>query len=119
MATATTPIRTPGATAAGRRTHAATLPRMALDTTALHDGPALRFAREGGWTELSYPELGIAVREIARGLMAVGIRPGDRVSILSGTRPEWTLADLGSLCAGAVVAPSNACAARLALRAVR
>ena len=54
---------------------------------------------------MSYAELGKAVREIARGLIALGIEPGDRVSILSGTRPEWTLADLGALCAGAVVAP--------------
>jgi long-chain acyl-CoA synthetase len=54
---------------------------------------------------MSYEELGVATREIARGLIALGIQPGDRVSILSGTRPEWTLADLGSLCAGAVVAP--------------
>jgi long-chain acyl-CoA synthetase len=37
--------------------------------------------------------------------MALGIQRGDRVSILSGTRAEWTLTDLGSLCAGAVVAP--------------
>jgi long-chain acyl-CoA synthetase len=54
---------------------------------------------------MSYEEVGVAAREIARGLIALGIRPGDRVSILSGTRPEWTLADLGALCAGAVVAP--------------
>ena len=54
---------------------------------------------------MSYAELGDAVRGIARGLMALGIEPGDRVSILSGTRAEWTLADLGALCAGAVVAP--------------
>ena len=66
-------------------------------------GPSL--CRGGTWTEMSYAELGTAVREIARGLIALGIRPGDRVSILSNTRAEWTLADLGALCAGAVVAP--------------
>jgi long-chain acyl-CoA synthetase len=78
---------------------------MALQATANYEGPALRFPRGDGWAEMSYAELGVAVREIARGLIALGIRPGDRVSILSGTRPEWTLADLGALCAGAVVAP--------------
>ena len=72
--------------------------------------PSTRAARcaspvTGGWRDLSYAELGIAVREIARGLTALGVRPGDRVSILAGTRAEWTLADLGALCAGAVVAP--------------
>jgi long-chain acyl-CoA synthetase len=91
--------------AGGRATGAGTVAQMALRACAGHHGPALRFARGGAWTEMSYAELGTAVREIARGLMALGIRPGDRVSILSGTRAEWTLADLGSLCAGAVVAP--------------
>jgi len=93
-------------TAAERATHARTVCAMALDTPTLHsDSAALRFARDGEWTEMSYTELGQAVSEIARGLMALGVEPGDRVSILSGTRAEWTLADLGSLCTGAVVAP--------------
>ena len=35
----------------------------------------------------------------------LGIEPGDRVAILAATRPEWTLADCGALCAGAVVVP--------------
>jgi long-chain acyl-CoA synthetase len=89
----------------GRATGARTLGQMVLQATATHEGPALRFARGDDWTEMSYGALGVAVREIARGLIALGIHPGDRVSILSGTRPEWTLADLGALCAGAVVAP--------------
>ena len=46
-----------------------------------------------------------AARAIARGLIAIGIEAGDRVSILGSTRAEWTLCDLGALCAGAVVAP--------------
>ena len=78
---------------------------MVLGTVARYEGTALRFAGDQGWIELSYAGLGTAVREIARGLIALGIHRGERVSILSGTRPEWTLADLGSICAGAVVAP--------------
>ena len=98
MTTAPTSIETrPGA---DRATGARTLVQMVLQATATHDGPALRFARGDGWAEMSYAELGAAVREIARGLIALGIRPGDRVSILSGTRPEWTLADLGALVRG-------------------
>jgi long-chain acyl-CoA synthetase len=92
-------------TGTDRATGAPTVAEMALRATAAHAGPALRFARGDDWTEMSYSELGTALREIARGLVALGIRPGDRVSILSGTRAEWTLADLGALCAGAVVAP--------------
>jgi long-chain acyl-CoA synthetase len=79
---------------------------MALDTTRLHSQlVALRYAHGGAWTAMTYEELGDAVRGIARGLIALGVEPGDRVSILCETRPEWTVADLGSLCAGAVVAP--------------
>jgi long-chain acyl-CoA synthetase len=103
MATASTAFATQ--TGTERATRARTLVQMVLNATATHEGPALRYARDGEWVELSYAELGEAVREIARGLIALGVLPGDRVSILSGTRPEWTLADLGALCAGAVVAP--------------
>ena len=45
------------------------------------------------------------MREIAKGLIALGVKPGDRVAILSNTRAEWTLADFGAICAGAVVVP--------------
>jgi long-chain acyl-CoA synthetase len=100
-----TASRSIGARPGDRATGADTLVQMVLKATVTHDGPALRFVRGDAWTEMSYAELGETVREIARGLIALGIHPGDRVSILSGTRPEWTLADLGALCAGAVVAP--------------
>ena len=73
--------------------------------SSVYTGSALRFWRDGRLHELSYAELGAAVGEIARGLIALGVQPRDRVSILAGTRAEWTLADLGSLCAGTVVAP--------------
>jgi len=84
---------------------ASTLGAMALATTAIHSGPALRAMRDGTWTDMTYPELGSAVEDIALGLIALGIEPGDHVAILSDTRLEWTLADLGTLCAGAVVVP--------------
>jgi long-chain acyl-CoA synthetase len=45
------------------------------------------------------------VSEVARGLVALGVEQGDRVAILAGTRPEWTIADLGAQWAGAVVVP--------------
>ena len=54
---------------------------------------------------MSYRELTQRARRIARGLLALGIEPQDRISILSETRPKWTLVDFGAFCAGATVAP--------------
>ena len=96
---------TPAHTAAERATGARTLAAMALESSERHSGPALRYHRGGHWREMDYAELGVTIRAIARGLIALGLRPGDRVSILSSTRAEWTACDLGALCAGAVVAP--------------
>jgi long-chain acyl-CoA synthetase len=86
-------------------TGAQNLPELLLRAAHEYDGTALRYKGDGRWIEISYPELGAAAREIARGLIALGIEPGDRVAILSNTRPEWTLADAGALCAAAVVVP--------------
>ncbi|MCD6727888.1 MAG: long-chain fatty acid--CoA ligase [Solirubrobacteraceae bacterium] len=76
---------------------------MALEAAARRSGAALTVA--GGERTLSYDELGRELRKIAGGLIALGVAAGDRVSILAETRLEWALADLGSLCAGAVVVP--------------
>src|SRR6185295_13536960 len=54
---------------------------------------------------LSYADVGRAADEIANGLATLGVQPGDRVAILASTRAEWTLADLGTLWAGATVVP--------------
>jgi len=88
-----------------RSTGAATVTAMALDAAAQHTGTALRFPSGDGYGEMSYAELGQAVREIAAGLLALGVGRGDRVALLAGTRAEWTLCDLGALCAGATVVP--------------
>ncbi|MBA2763472.1 MAG: long-chain fatty acid--CoA ligase [Thermoleophilaceae bacterium] len=65
------------------------------------DVPALKHKVDGEWTAISYAEVGDAVSEITRGLIDLGIESGERVAILSHTRPEWTLANFGILSAGA------------------
>jgi long-chain acyl-CoA synthetase len=57
-------------------------------------------SREWTWAEAERD-----VRRVARALIALGIRPGDTVAIVGPNRPEWTMADLGALAAGAVPAP--------------
>jgi long-chain acyl-CoA synthetase len=89
-------------------TGAAMAPNLAgalLRAVTVHEGTALRYKAGGAWADISYPELGAIAREIAGGLITLGIAPGERVAILSNTRAEWTLADIGSLFAGAAVVP--------------
>ncbi|GHF56496.1 long-chain acyl-CoA synthetase [Streptomyces mashuensis] len=72
------------------------------------DLPALRHRAPGGgtgWADVTYDELWARVRAAGRGLLGLGVRPGDRVAILAETRPEWTVAQLAALTAGAVVVP--------------
>ena len=81
------------------------LGQMVLDAAARHSGTAIRFPRDGTWHEWSFADFGAAVRELARGLVALGLEPGDAVALLGETRPDWTLADAAILAAGLVVVP--------------
>ncbi len=85
-------------------TGANTLGQMILRAEG-RDGVALRYKEVGGWREIAYGQLVRSARDIAKGLIALGVKPGERVSILADTRPEWTIADAASFCAATVVAP--------------
>src|SRR5688572_19041288 len=65
------------------------------------DSVALKHKVGDDWRDIGYADLGDAVKEIALGLADLGIEKGDRVSILSHTRPEWTFANFGILASGA------------------
>ncbi len=56
--------------------------------------------------KLSWAEAADAVMRLARGLAALGIEPGDRVALVSENRPEWVIADLAIMSAGAVTVPA-------------
>jgi long-chain acyl-CoA synthetase len=58
---------------------------------------ALRFKSGGVWHDITHQELARRVKQTALGLRELGIRPGDRVGILSGNRPEWAVADYACL----------------------
>jgi long-chain acyl-CoA synthetase len=60
---------------------------------------AMRAKRDGRWTELSHREVADRVQNLSLGLLELGIRPGDRVAILSENRPEWAIADYACLTA--------------------
>jgi long-chain acyl-CoA synthetase len=78
---------------------------MGIATARFGDRPAARWQREGEWQDVSYAEVGTTVSEIARGLIDLGLQPGDRVSILCTTRPEWAWASFAITSAGGVVVP--------------
>ena len=59
----------------------------------------------GQWVSKTYIEVGEIVRKLSLGLMDLGIEKGDKVAILSNTRPEWTYFDFAALSAGATVVP--------------
>jgi len=93
---------TPAEASTGSRTIA---DLMALAARKHADRIAVCQKRDGAWQSLTYAEVGQTVREIALGLIELGIQPGERVSILCDTRPEWTYADFAISSAGAVVVP--------------
>src|SRR5215216_4487249 len=69
------------------------------------DSPAIRHKQDGTWRDVGFAELSETVSEVGRGLIDLGIEPGDRVALLCTTRREWTYADFGITTAGAVVVP--------------
>jgi long-chain acyl-CoA synthetase len=67
------------------------------------DAPAQRFKVGEEWRDSSYAELGEVVTEVGLGLIDLGIEPGEKISILAHTRPEWTHACFGILTTGATL----------------
>jgi long-chain acyl-CoA synthetase len=66
---------------------------------------AFAVRRDGGWHDVTTAAFLAQVREVAGGMLAAGVEPGDRVALMSGTRYEWTLFDYAIWFAGAVTVP--------------
>jgi len=66
---------------------------------------AFRFKRDGAWAAMTWAEADAFAREVAAGLVSLGVAPGDRIALLSQTRVEWVLCDVAILLAGAVTVP--------------
>ncbi|MGY4769553.1 AMP-dependent synthetase/ligase [Kribbella sp. CWNU-51] len=60
---------------------------------------------EGGWLDVSAAEFARQVTGVAKGLIAAGVKHGERVALLSATRYEWTLIDYAIWSIGAVTVP--------------
>ncbi|HEY1641511.1 MAG TPA: long-chain fatty acid--CoA ligase [Streptosporangiaceae bacterium] len=59
----------------------------------------------GTWQDVSAQQFAAEVSALARGLVAAGIEPGDRIGLMSRTRYEWTVIDYAIWSAGAVTVP--------------
>ena len=60
---------------------------------------------DGAWTDVTCAQAAAQIRSAALGLIAEGVRPGDRVAIFSATRYEWAILDQAILATGAVTVP--------------
>ncbi|MBW3619708.1 MAG: long-chain fatty acid--CoA ligase [Actinobacteria bacterium] len=67
--------------------------------------PAVAHRVGGRFVDVSTRDFTAQVRDIAKGLIAIGIEPGQRVCVYSATRLEWTLLDYAIWAAGAVTVP--------------
>lgn len=86
-----------------------TVPRWFRQRMAEHpDRPAISCCRAGHWTTVTWKKYGDDVRALAAGLIALGIRPGDRVAQFSENRYEWLVVDQAILLAQAIHVPIHA-----------
>jgi long-chain acyl-CoA synthetase len=84
----------------------ATLVDVFLGVARKHKRPdTLNYKSGERWVPISSDEMLQRVHSIAAGLHAIGVKPGDRVALLSESRVEWTLTDAGSIFAGTIDVP--------------
>jgi long-chain acyl-CoA synthetase len=82
------------------------IPQMFFDRAAARgQKPAQLSKHAGAWHELSWHDLSTRVRNLAKGLLTLGLQVGDRVAILSDSRAEWVQCDLGILAAAGITVP--------------
>ena len=66
---------------------------------------ALKYRKQGAFVTLTYAAYYERVLMVSRGLGKMGVKPGDRIAVLSENRAGWVIADMGILCTGSVTVP--------------
>lgn len=83
------------------------LPAMFFDRAQRRGDDTCLAAKTGDtWETLSWRTVSDQVSALSRGLRDLGINPGDRVVIVAENRPEWAIADLAIMTAGAISVPA-------------
>ncbi|WP_438487331.1 AMP-dependent synthetase/ligase [Streptomyces sp. S186] len=72
---------------------------------APHETVLSRKRPDGTWRDVTAAEFAAEVRAVAKGLIAHGLRPGDRLAIMARTTYDWTLLDFAAWAAGLVTVP--------------
>src|SRR5215467_12925160 len=70
-----------------------------------HKDDAFNYREDGNWLNIPAASFVERVKSVALGLASLGIRPGDRIALLSENRPEWSITDLAILSLGAINVP--------------
>jgi long-chain acyl-CoA synthetase len=78
---------------------------LALRAAETPDKPILAKPTAEGWSDVTAAGFEAEVVALAKGLVAAGIEPGDRIGIMCRTRYEWVLIDFATWYAGAVLVP--------------
>ena len=78
------------------------LSRFFANADRLGARPIYHYPSAGRWVPLGWRQAGRLTREFGAGLVELGHQKGDALAIISGTRREWLMADLGNLAAGGV-----------------
>lgn len=73
--------------------------------TASPDAPLFAVPDGAGWRDISTRDFHAQVVALAKGFVAAGVEPGDRIGIMSRVRYEWTLIDFAVWWAGAILVP--------------
>lgn len=70
-------------------------------------GNTVSFRRrvDGTWVDVTAADFAAHVLAVAKGLLAVGLEPGERVGLMSKTRYEWSLLDFAIWAAGGITVP--------------
>jgi len=84
-----------------------TLNQLFFTTVDRHAGLPAAFRSKVGnaWVPVTHREAAARVQAISLGLRELGIKPGDKVGLISENRPEWALADYACLTARAADVP--------------
>src|SRR5215211_7228657 len=86
--------------------NASSVPGLILGAVLHHNKQdALNHREDGKWFNITAATFVERVKNVTLGLAALGVRPGDRIALLSENRPEWSIADLAILSLGAINVP--------------